>query len=66
MAQITKDMTIQQVIERDMNAAPVFFEQGMFCIGCPSAAGETLEEACMVHGIDCEVLVGKLNEYFGE
>ena len=62
MAKITKDMTIQQVIERDMNAAPVFFEQGMFCIGCPSAAGETLEEACMVHGIDCEVLVGKLNE----
>ena len=66
MAKITKDMTIQQVIERDMNAAPVFFEQGMFCIGCPSAAGETLEEAFMVHGIDCEVLVGKLNEYFGE
>ena len=66
MAKITKDMTIQQVIERDMNAAPVFFEQGMFCIGCPSAAGETLEEACMVHGIDCEVLVGKLSEYFGE
>ena len=66
MAKITKDMTIQQVIERDMNAAPVFFEQGMFCIGCPSAAGETLEEACMVHGIDCEVLVGNLNEYFGE
>ena len=66
MAKNTKDMTIQQVIERDMNAAPVFFEQGMFCIGCPSAAGETLEEACMVHGIDCEVLVGKLNEYFGE
>ena len=66
MAKITKDMTIQQVIERDMNAAPVFFEQGMFCIGCPSAAGETLEEDCMVHGIDCEVLVGKLNEYFGE
>ena len=62
MAKITKDMTIQQVIERDMNAAPVFFEQGMFCIGCPSAAGETLEEACMVHGVDCEKLLALVNE----
>ena len=66
MAKITKDMTIRQVLERDTNTAPIFFEMGMHCIGCPSAQAETLEEACMVHGIDCEVLVGKLNEYFGE
>ena len=66
MAKINKQRTIQQVIDRDINAAPVFFEQGMFCIGCPSAAGESLEEACMVHGIDCDILVAKLNEYFGE
>lgn len=66
MAKITKDMTIRQVLMRDTNTAPIFFEMGMHCIGCPSASGETLEEACMVHGIDPNVLVGKLNEFFGE
>ena len=66
MANITKDMTIRQVLERDTNTAPIFFEMGMHCIGCPSASGETLEEACMVHGLEVDVLVGKLNEFFGE
>ena len=66
MAKITKDMTIRQVLERDTNTAPTFFEMGMHCIGCPSASGETLEEACMVHGLEVDVLVGKLNEFFGE
>ena len=66
MAKITKDMTIRQVLERDTNTAPIFFEMGMHCIGCPSASGESLEEACMVHGLEVDVLVGKLNEFFGE
>ena len=66
MAKITKDITIRQVLERDTNTAPIFFEMGMHCIGCPSASGETLEEACMVHGLEVDVLVGKLNEFFGE
>ena len=66
MAKITKDMTIRQVLERDTNTAPIFYEMGMHCIGCPSASGETLEEACMVHGLEVDVLVGKLNEFFGE
>ena len=66
MAKITKDMTSRQVLERDTNTAPIFFEMGMHCIGCPSASGETLEEACMVHGLEVDVLVGKLNEFFGE
>ena len=66
MAKITKDMTIRQVLERDTNTAPIFFEMGLHCIGCPSASGETLEEACMVHGLEVDVLVGKLNEFFGE
>ena len=66
MAKITKDMTINEVLEKDVNTAPIFFESGMHCIGCPSAAGETLEEASLVHGLDVDVLVAKLNEYFGE
>ncbi|MBQ9942446.1 MAG: DUF1858 domain-containing protein [Christensenellaceae bacterium] len=66
MAKITKDMTIREVLMKDANTAPIFFEMGMHCIGCPSAAGETLEEAAMVHGLEPDVLVGKLNEFFGE
>lgn len=61
---VNKDMTIQQVLEMDMNSAPVFFSMGMHCVGCPSSIGETLEEAAMVHGFDVNELVAKLNEYF--
>ena len=66
MAKITKDMTIREVLDRDINTAPIFMEMGMHCIGCPSSSGETLEEASMVHGLEVDVLVGKLNEFFGE
>jgi len=66
MAKITKDLTIKQVIDFDVNCAPIFFEFGMHCIGCPSASGETLEQAAAVHGINSDELVTKLNEYFGE
>ena len=59
---VNKDMTIQQVLEMDMNSAPVFFSMGMHCVGCPSSIGETLEEAAMVHGFDVDELVKKLNE----
>lgn len=66
MAKITKDTLITAVIERDINCAPIFFEHGMFCIGCPSSAMENIGEACAVHGIDVDILVARLNEYFGE
>ena len=63
---VNKDMTIQQVLEMDMNSAPVFFSMGMHCVGCPSSIGETLEEAAMVNGFDVDELVKKLNEYFAQ
>ena len=66
MASITKDMTIREVLMRDASVAPIFFEMGMHCIGCPSASGESLEMACAVHGIDVNALVEKLNDFFGE
>jgi len=66
MAKINKDMTIRQVLDMDVNTAPIFFEMGMHCVGCPSSSGETLEQAAMVHGYEVDVLVGKLNEFFGE
>lgn len=61
MAKFTKDMTIGQALALDMNAAPVLLDIGMHCLGCPSAQGETLEEAAMVHGIPVEELMEKLN-----
>ncbi len=63
MAQITKDMIIAEIIGVDPNLAAVLMASGMHCIGCPSAQGESLEEAAMVHGMDADQLVNTLNEY---
>ena len=63
MASITKDTIIMDVLKIDQSTAPFFFEIGMHCLGCPSASGETVEEACAVHGVDCDELVNKINEY---
>ena len=63
MTQITKDMIIADIIQIDTNLIPVLMNAGMHCIGCPSAQGESLEKAAMVHGIDADQLVDVLNEY---
>lgn len=59
---ITKDMIMAQVIEKNEALIPVLFEHGLFCIGCIMAHGETIEQAAMAHGIDCDALVKALNE----
>lgn len=63
MAQVTKDMIIAEIIGLDENLAAVLMASGMHCIGCPSSQGESLEEAAMVHGMDADQLVNRLNEY---
>ena len=63
MAQITKDMTIGEILNINMNVAPIFFGMGMHCLGCPASQGETLEEAAMVHGIDAGIVEKEINEY---
>lgn len=65
MAQISKDMIIHDILQIDAGLAPVLMGAGMHCIGCPSAQGESLEEAAMVHGLDADRLVDTLNEYLG-
>lgn len=60
--QISKDMVIGQLIGMDELIPQMLMGAGMHCLGCPSAQGETLEEACFVHGIDCDDLVSKMNE----
>ena len=62
MAAITKDMTIGEIIRQDQSIIPILMEAGMHCVGCPSAQGETLEEAAMVHGMDIESLMKAINE----
>ena len=48
----------------DRGVAVVLMNAGMHCIGCPSSIGESLEEACMVHGIEVDGLLKNINEYF--
>ena len=60
--QISKDMLIGQLVQMDELIPQMLMAAGMHCLGCPSAQGESLEEACMVHGIDCDDLVSKMNE----
>ncbi len=65
MNKITKDAIIGDVLDMYPQIAPFFFEMGMHCLGCPSARGETIEQACMVHGADCDALIEKINNAIG-
>ena len=60
---ITKDMIIAEVLSEHEELVPVFMNNGLHCLGCAMASGETIEEACMVHGMDCDALVEELNNY---
>ena len=60
MAKVTKDMTIGEILRTNPDVAPVLFEAGMHCLGCPSAQAESLEEAAMVHGMDINELMSKI------
>ena len=58
--QVNKEMIIAQLIQVDPGIVEILFAAGMHCIGCPSAQGESLEMACMVHGIDADELVNQI------
>ena len=60
---VTKDSLIGDVLDFDVNTAQFFFEIGMHCLGCPHSRGESIAEACAVHGTDADELVKKINEY---
>ena len=61
--QITKESIIGDVLDFEPATAQFFFEIGMHCLGCPSARGESIEDACMVHGTDADALIQKINDY---
>ena len=63
MPAITKDMIISDVLKLDRGTVPIFLNSGMHCLGCPSSSGESIEDACAIHGIDADKLIKELNEY---
>ena len=63
MTEITKDTLIGDILDADRGTAKYFLEMGMHCLGCPSARGESIEQACMVHGVDVNSLVDEISDY---
>lgn len=61
MGNFTKDMTIGELLRTNPDVAPVLLDAGMHCLGCPASQGESIAEAAMVHGIDADALLEKLN-----
>lgn len=61
--QVTKDTLIGEALQMNMDIAPIFMSIGMHCLGCPASQGETIEEACQVHGVDADELVQKINDF---
>ena len=62
MAQVTKDTMIGDLLRMDQKVAPILLEIGMHCLGCPSSQMETIEQAAMVHGVDPQALVDRIND----
>lgn len=63
MTKVTKDMIIADVLSLDKGTVPIFLNSGMHCLGCPSSSGESIEDACAIHGIDADKLMEDLNKY---
>jgi len=66
MEQVTRNTIIGDILDFDRETGKFFLEIGMHCLGCPSARGETIEEACAVHGTDADALVEKINAFLSD
>ena len=60
---VTKELIIMDVLKENRGTAEIFMKSGMHCLGCPSASGESIEDACYAHGIDSDKLVLELNDF---
>ena len=60
---VTKDSLIGDILDFDQTTATFFFEMGMHCLGCPASRGETIEQACEVHGVNSDEIIKKINEH---
>ena len=64
--EITKQTTMGEMLDYDRGIAVVLMENGMHCVGCPASIGETLEEACIVHGIDADIVLKQIQTYLAD
>ena len=64
--EITKETTMGDMLQYDMGIAYVLMQSGMHCVGCPSSIGESLEDACAVHGLNADNVLTSINEYLAE
>ena len=60
---VSQDMIIADVLKLDKATAPIFLRNGMHCLGCPSASGESIKDACAIHGLDAQKIVTELNDF---
>lgn len=65
-AVVAKETKIGELLQINAGVAPILLEIGMHCLGCPASQGESIEEAAMVHGIDPDALVEKINTFLAE
>ncbi len=63
---VTKDSIIGDVLDACPETAQFFFEIGMHCLGCPASRGESIEQACAVHGTSAEALIKKINDFLAK
>ena len=61
--QITKQSIIGDILDQEPETAQFFFAIGMHCLGCPASRGESVEDACAVHGTDADALVAQINAF---
>jgi hybrid cluster-associated redox disulfide protein len=66
MTSVTKETLIGDILDHDIETAEYFFEIGMHCLGCPASRGESIAEACMVHGTNADELVAKINAHLAK
>ena len=66
MTSVTKDTLIGDILDFDLETAEYFFAIGMHCLGCPASRGESIAEACMVHGTNADELVAKINAHLAK
>ena len=64
--QVTKKSIIGDVLDAAPDTAIFFLEIGMHCLGCPAARGESIEDACEVHGTNADELVAKINAHLAK
>ena len=66
MTSVTKETLIGDILDHDIETAEYFFEIGMHCLGCLASLGESIAEACMVHGTNADELVAKINAHLAK